>query len=323
MRRRDFITLVGGTAAWPLAVRAQQPMPVIGFLGSQSPDYYPDVFRAIRQGLKDSGYVDGEDVPIVSRLAEQQINRLPALAAELVQRRVTVIVTEGAAGAALVAKAATTTIPIVFAVVDDPVRLGLVTNLARPGGNLTGVNFLNAELAAKRLEILRELVPSAHRIAVLVNPNNAGLAEWDLDAAARAMGLKIVALNAGTSREIDAAFETFAKQRPDALLNSPDPFFRSRRVQMALLAARYGVPTVFALRDYVEAGGLMSYGTSFADAYRKVGIVVGRVLKGAKPADIPVEQSTKFELVINNQTARTLGLAVPPSLLARADEVIE
>jgi len=320
MRRRNFIALLGSVAAWPLAARAQQPRPVIGFLGSQSLDYYADLFRAIRQGIKDSGYLDGEDVPIVSRSADGQIDRLPALAAELVQRRVTVIVTE-AVSAALAAKAATTTIPIVFAVVDDPVRLGLVTSLARPGGNLTGVNFLNAELAAKRLEILRELVPSANRIAVLVNSNNA--AERELDAAARAMGLQIVVLNAGTSREIDAAFASFAKQRPDAVLNSPDPFFRSRRVQVALLAARYGVPTAFALRDYVEAGGLMSYGASLADAYRKVGIVVGRVLKGAKPADIPVEQSTKFELVINNQTARMLGLTVPPSLLARADEVIE
>jgi len=320
MRRRNFIALLGSVAAWPLAALAQQPRPVIGFLGSQSLDYYADLFRAIRQGIKDSGYLDGEDVPIVSRSADGQIDRLPALAAELVQRRVTVIVTE-AVSAALAAKAATTTIPIVFAVVDDPVRLGLVTSLARPGGNLTGVNFLNAELAAKRLEILRELVPSANRIAVLVNSNNA--AERELDAAARAMGLQIVVLNAGTSREIDAAFASFAKQRPDAVLNSPDPFFRSRRVQVALLAARYGVPTAFALRDYVEAGGLMSYGASLADAYRKVGIVVGRVLKGAKPADIPVEQSTKFELVINNQTARMLGLTVPPSLLARADEVIE
>jgi len=320
MRRRNFIALLGSVAAWPLAARAQQPRPVIGFLGSQSLDYYADLFRAFRQGLKDSGYADGEDVRIVSRSAENQIDRLPALAAELVQRRVAVIVTE-APGAALAAKEATATIPIVFAVVDDPVRLGLVTSLARPGGNLTGVNFLNAELAAKRLEILRELVPSANRIAVLVNSNNA--AERELDAAARAMGLQIVVLNAGTSREIDAAFASFAKQRPDAVLNSPDPFFRSRRVQVALLAARYGVPTAFALRDYVEAGGLMSYGASLADAYRKVGIVVGRVLKGAKPADIPVEQSTKFELVINNQTARMLGLTVPPSLLARADEVIE
>jgi putative ABC transport system substrate-binding protein len=321
MRRREFLGAIGGVAAaWPLAARAQQPMPVIGFLGSQSLDYYADLFRAFRQGLKDSGYVDGEDVPIVSRWAENQIDRLPALAAELVQRRVTVIVTE-APGAALAAKAATTTIPIVFAVADDPVRIGLVTSLARPGGNLTGVNFLNTELAAKRLEILRELVPSVRRIAVLVHP--AWSPDRDLDAAARAMGLQIVVVNAGTSREIDAAFASFAKDRPDALFSSPNPFFRSRRVQLVLLAARTGVPTAFALRDYAEAGGLMSYGASLADAYRKVGVAVGRVLKGAKPANIPVEQSTKFELVINNQTARMLGLTVPPSLLARADEVIE
>jgi putative tryptophan/tyrosine transport system substrate-binding protein len=322
MRRREFIAFLGGAATWPLVARAQQPMPVIGFLGSQSLDYYADLFRAIRQGLKDSGYADGEDVPIVSRSAENQIDRLPALAAELVQRRVAVIVTE-APGAALAAKAATATIPIVFAVVDDPVRIGLVTSMARPDGNLTGVNFLNAELAAKRLEILRELVPSVHRIAVLINPNGASSADQDLDAAARTMGLQIIVLNATTSREIDAAFASFARDRPDALFSSPDPFFRSRRVQMALLAARTGMPTAFALRDYAEAGGLMSYGASLADAYRKVGVAVGRVLRGAKPADVPVEQSTKFELVINNQTARMLGLTVPPSLLARADEVIE
>ena len=322
MRRREFITALGATALWSFGARAQQPMPVIGFLGSQSLDYYADLFRAIRQGLNDSGYADGEDVPIVSRSSENQIDRLPALAAELVQRRVTVIVTE-APGAALAAKAATATIPIVFAVVDDPVRIGLVTSMARPGGNLTGVNFLNAELAAKRLEILRELVPSVHRIAVLVDPNRAWPADRDLDAAARAMGLQIVVLNASTNREIDAAFASFTRERPDALLSSPNPFFRSRRVQMALLAARTDMPTAFALRDYVEAGGLMSYGASLADAYRKVGVAVGRVLRGAKPADVPVEQSTKFELVINNQTARMLGLTVPPSLLARADEVIE
>jgi putative ABC transport system substrate-binding protein len=324
MRRREFIVgLAGSAAAWPPAVRAQQSaMPVIGFLGSQSLDYYSDLFRAFRQGLKESGYVDGDNVAIMTRSAENQMDRLPALAAELVRRPVAVIVTE-AVGAALAAKAATATIPIVFTVVDDPVRLGLVTSLARPGGNLTGINFLNAELAAKRLEILRELVPSAHRIAVLVNPSFAWSAERDLDTAARAMGLQIVVLQASTSWEIDAAFATFAQQRPDALYSSPNPFFRSRRVQVALLAARYGIPTAFALRDYAEAGGLMSYGASLADAYRKLGVHAGRVLRGDKPADIPVEQSTKFELIINNQTARTLGLTVPPALLARADEVIE
>jgi putative ABC transport system substrate-binding protein len=327
MRRRELLALIGGATAapsiWPTAARAQQQsMPVIGFLGSQSLDYYADLFRAFRQGLKESGYVDGENVTIVNRSAENQLDRLPALANELVRRPVTVIVTE-AVGAALAAKSATTTIPIVFAVVDDPVRLGLVASLARPGGNLTGINFLNAELTAKRLEILRELVPSAGRVAVLVNPSGAESAVRDLDAATRTMGLQIIILKASTSREIDAAFAAFANERPDALFSSPDPFFRSRRVQVALLAARYGVPTAFALRDYAEAGGLMSYGASLADAYRKLGIHAARVLKGAKPADIPVEQSTKFELVINNQTARILGLTVPPALLARADEVIE
>jgi putative ABC transport system substrate-binding protein len=323
VRRRAFIAGLGGAAAWPLVANAQQTaMPVIGFLVSQPLDYYSDLLRALRQGLKESGYVDGDNVAIMTRSAENQIDRLPTLAAELVRRPVAVIVTE-AVGATLAAKAATATIPIVFATIDDPVRLGLVTSLARPGGNLTGVNFLNAELAAKRLEILRELVPSAHRIAVLVNPSFDWSAERDLDAAARTMGLEIVALQASTNREIDAAFATFAEQRPDALYISPNPFFRSRRVQMALLAARYGIPTAFALRDYTEAGGLMSYGASLAEAYRKVGVQAGRVLKGGKPADIPVEQSTKFELVINNQTARLLGLTVPPSLLARADEVIE
>jgi len=323
MRRREFLGVLGGAAVWPFAARAQQQAtPVIGFLGSQPLDYYADLFRAIRQGLKDSGYVDGEDVAIVSRSAENQIDRLPVLAAELIQRRVTVIVTEAPA-ASLAAKAATTTIPIVFAVVDDPIRLGLVTTLARPGGNLTGVNFLNAELAAKRLEILRELVPSARRIAVLANPSEAESSEPDLETAARAMGLQIAFFKPGTNREIDAVFAAFANDRPDALFSNPNPFFRSRRVQIALLAARTGVPTAFALRDYAEAGGLMSYGASIADAYRKVGVHVGRVLKGAKPADIPVEQSTKFELIINNQTARILGLNVPASLLARADEVIE
>jgi putative ABC transport system substrate-binding protein len=233
-----------------------------------------------------------------------------------------VIVTE-AIDAALAAKAATSTIPIVFAVVDDPVKLGLVASLARPGGNLTGINFLNGELTAKRLEILRELVPSASHIAVLVNPSGADSPLRDLDAAARTMGLDISVLKASTNREIDAIFATFAKERPDALFGSPDPFFRSRRVQLALLAARYGIPTAFALRDYAEAGGLMSYGANLADAYRKVGVHTGRVLNGGKPADIPVEQSTTFELVINSQTARILGLTVPPALFARADEVIE
>lgn len=325
MRRRKFIGLVGGAAAWPSAVRAQQQsMPVIGFLGSQPIESYADLFRAFGHGLKESGYAVGENVAIVSRSADDQLDRLPAMANELVRRPVTVIVTE-AIGATVAARAATTTIPIVFAVVDDPVKLGLVTSIARPGGNLTGINFLNTELTAKRLQMLRELVPSITRIAVLVNPTgpNAEGAIQSVQAAASVMRLQVLVLNASTNREIDAAFATFANGRPDALVSSPDPFFRSRRVQVALLAARYGVPTAFALREYAEAGGLMSYGASLTDAYRKLGAYAGRVLKGRKPADIPVEQSSKFELVINNQTARTLGLTVAPALLARADEVIE
>ena len=260
------------------------------------------------------------------RWAEGQNDRLPELVADLVRRRVAVIVTTGGVAAALAAKPATTTIPIVFGTGDDPVRLGLVASLARPGGNLTGINFFTAELAAKRLELLRELVPAATRVAVLVNPANATNTETtlrDVEPAARALGLQIHVLNASTSREIDAAFATFVRERPDALFVGPDPFFVSRRVQLANLAARYAVPMTSASRDFAEAGGLMSYGTNIADAYRQIGVYAGRILKGAKPADLPVVQASKFELVINAQTARMLGLTVPPMLLARADEVIE
>jgi ABC-type uncharacterized transport system substrate-binding protein len=327
MRRRQFIALVGGAAAaWPLGARAQQaPMPVIGFLDSRSPDAMADRLRAFRQGLKDSGYIEGENVAIVYRWAEDQIDRLPELAADLVRRGVAVIV-PGNTPTALMAKSATTTIPIVFAVGIDPVRTGLVASLARPGGNLTGINFFNLELAAKRLELLRELVPGAARAAVLVNPLNPANAETTLFAvpsAAHSMGLQIQVLNASTSHEIDAAFGTFVRERPDALFVGGDPFFTSRRIQLVHLATRHGVPATFPNRDYPAIGGLMSYGTSVSDAFRQAGIYTGRILKGAKPADLPVVQSSKFELVINHQTARMLGLTVPPMLLARADEVIE
>ena len=333
MRRREFILALGGAVAagpallWPRAVRAQQAaMPVVGLLDPTSPESYADLSRAVRQGLKETGYVEGENVAIAYRFADNQVDRLPDLATELVRRQVAVIAATGGPPSVLAAKAATTTIPIVFGVAQDPVALGLVASPARPSSNLTGISFLNTELAAKRLELLRELVPTTTRVAVLVNPTSAANVTTtlrDAEAAARAIGLQIQILNASTSGEIDAAFATFARERPDALFVSPDPFFRSRRVQLALLAARHAVPTTYALRDYPEAGGLMSYGASLADAYRQVGVYTGRVLKGAKPADLPVVQSSKFELVINRQTARTLGLTVPPSLLATADEVIE
>ena len=327
LHRREFITLLGGAAAWPLAARAQQPaMPVIGFLDSQSPEPTADRLRGFYRGLKESGYVEGENVVTVYRWAEGQNDRLPALATELVRRPVAVIAATGGTPAALAAKAATTTIPIVFAVPEDPVRLGLVASLARPGGNMTGINFFNVELAAKRLELLRELVPAAFHLAVLVNPTNVANTEAnlkDVQLAARAIGLQIEVLRAGTSREIDAAFATIGRERPDALFVGGDALFNSRRLQLALLAARHAVPATYASRDYPASGGLMSYGADVTDAFRQVGAYVGRILKGAKPAELPVVQSSKFELVINHQTARMLGLDVPPSLLARADEVIE
>jgi putative tryptophan/tyrosine transport system substrate-binding protein len=327
MNRRDFITLLGGaTVAWPLAARAQQPaMPVIGFLNSQSPDGFMEPLRGFRQGLKEAGYVEGENVAIEYRWAENQTDRLPVLAAELVRRQVAVITTMGSSPA-LAAKSATTAIPIVFNVGDDPVRVGLVASLARPGGNLTGINFFASELAAKRLELLRDLVPAATRVAVLVNPAEATIAETtlrDVKAAARGMGLQIQVLSVSTSREINAAFATLAQERPDALFVGGGPFFTARRVQLAQLAARYAVPAIFPQRQDAEVGGLMSYGASVTDAWRQVGVYTGRILKGAKPADLPVVQASKFELVINAETARMLGLAVPPSLIARADEVIE
>ena len=328
IERRTFITLLGGAVAWPLAARAQQPaMPVVGYLNSQSPTTFAHLAAAFRQGLKDTGFVEGDNVTIAYRWAENQIDRLPALATELVRRQVAVIVATGGTVVASAAKAATTTIPIVFITGDDPVKQGFVASFARPGGNLTGINFFGAELSAKRLGLLREMVPVATRFAVMVNPANAReIVEptlRDIETAAPAMGLQIQILNVGTSREIETAFATFVRDRPDALFVSLDPLFTGQRVQVVQLAARHAVPAIYGARDYPEVGGLMSYGASLADAYRQVGVYTGRVLKGAKPADLPVVQSTKFELVINLQTARMLGLMVPPSLLARADEVIE
>jgi putative ABC transport system substrate-binding protein len=329
MRRRDFITLIGGaTAAWPLAARAQQPAtPVIGYLNPTSPDNTQrDRLRAFREGLKEIGYVDGENVAFEYRWADNQLDRLPELAAELVRRRVAVIIASGGSAIALVAKRATTTIPVVFIVNEDPVKLGLVTSLARPSGNLTGINIFNAELTAKRLGFLREPVPGAIRVAVLVNLANAVIAETTLrevESAARATGLQIQVLNAGTSREIVAAFARAVGERLDALFVGPDPFLTARRVQLVHLASFHRLPATYSTRENVEVGGLMSYGTNFSDSYRKVGVYAGRILKGARPADLPVVQSSKFELVINAETARMLGLTVPPTLLSVADEVIE
>jgi putative ABC transport system substrate-binding protein len=328
IRRRKFITLLGGAAVtWPLTARAQQPaMPVIGFLNPTSPEANVGRLVAFRQGLKEAGYVEGENVAIDYRWAHGQIDRLPELAAELVRRRVAVIVAAAATSVALAARAATTTIPIVFAVGEDPVRLGLVASLARPGGNLTGVNFFNAELIAKRVELLRDLVPTAMRVAVLVNPTDATNSQTtlkDVEAAARVMGLQIQVLNASTSREIDAAFATLARERPDALFVNGDAFFNSRRLQLALLAARHAIPASYGSRDFPDYGGLMSYGTSITDAFRQVGVYTGRILRGTKPAELPVVQASKFELMINAQAARVLGLTVPDKLLVAADEVIE
>jgi putative ABC transport system substrate-binding protein len=327
IRRRQFITLLGGAAAaWPLAARAQQPaMPVIGFLGTGSPEVLADRLRAFRQGLSEAGYVEGENVAIVYRFAENQTDRLPELAADLVRRKVAVIAT-GGPPATFAAQAATASIPITFLVADDPVRLGLAVSLSRPGSNMTGINVFNAEVAAKRLELLRDLVPGVARIAVLANAADATMMETqlrDVDTAARAMALHMQTLKADTSGEIDAAFKTFGRERPDAVFVTTSPFLNGRRIQLAQLAAFHHLPATYALRDYAEAGGLMSYGSNIVDGYRQVGIYVGRVLKGAKPTDLPIVQASKFELVINMQTARMLDIVVPPTLLAIADEVIE
>ncbi len=327
MRRREFIGLLGGAAAaWPRAARAQQAMPVIGFLGAQERDTDADNLRAFRQALKDAGHVDGENLAIEYRWAENQMDRLPALATELVRKKVAVIVTVHGPNVALAAAAATNTIPIVFGVADDPIRLGLVASFARPGGNLTGINFVSVELVAKRLGLLRELVPTAARVAVLVNPASVEQTEStlrDVDLAARAIGLQIRVHNASTSGEIDASFAAFARERPDALFIASSPFFSSRRVQLVQMATRHAIPAAYAGRHFPEVGGLMSYGANLVDVWRQLGLHVSRVLKGAKPAETPVVRVDKFELVINHQTARMLGITVPAGLLARADEVIE
>jgi putative ABC transport system substrate-binding protein len=301
-------------------------MPVIGFLNPNSSDGHTERLRGLRQGLRETGYVEGVTIAIEYRWAEGQFDKLPSLAEELVRRQVGLIVATGGISSPAAAKAATTTIPIVFVVAEEPVRVGLVASLARPGGNLTGINFLNNELAAKRLGLLRELVPAAARVAVLVNPANATTAETTLrnvETAARAMGLQIQVINASTSREINLAFASLERERTDALFVGGDAFFNSRCVQIANLASRHGIPATYADRVLAEAGGLMSYGSSIVDAWRQAGVYTGQILKGAKPADLPVLQATKFEFVINAETARMLGLAIPPTLLAAADEVIE
>jgi putative ABC transport system substrate-binding protein len=327
MRRREFVALLGGAAAaWPVAARAQQPViPVIGFLHPISAEANAYGLAACRQGLKQAGFVEGENVVFEHRSAANQMDRLPALAADLVRRRVAVIVT-ATEPAIVAAKAAATSTPIVFITGQDPVRRGLVASLARPGGNLTGVNFLLLEVGAKRLELLRRLVPGAARVAVLVSPANAAITETTLqevEPAARALGLQIQVFKADTKSEIDVVFAELSRNRPDALFVSTGPFFDDRRVQLAHWATRTAIPAAFGIRQYADVGGLMSYGTSLAEAFHQVGLYIGRILKGTKPADLPVVQSTKLELVINHQTARIIGLTVPPTLLAIADEVIE
>jgi putative ABC transport system substrate-binding protein len=328
VRRREFITLLGGAAAaWPLAAGAQQAaLPVVGLVNGRSPEDAARNAAAFRKGLNETGYVEGQNVTVEYHWMEGQYQRLPSVMADLVRRRVAVIATPGFSLGAQAAKAATTTIPIAFGAGDDPVKLGLVASLSRPGGNATGINFFTAEVVAKRLGLLHDLVPKAVRIAVLVNPAQAAITETtlrDLPEAARALGLQIAVLNASSSREIEAAFATIVRDRMDALFVAGDGLFLSRRVQFATLAARHGIPGAHNFREEVEAGALMSYGTNTLDGWRQVGIYTGQILKGAKPADLPVSQLTKFEFVINLQTARALGIEVPNALQLLADEVIE
>jgi putative tryptophan/tyrosine transport system substrate-binding protein len=326
VQRREFIFALGGAAAtWPLKARAQQgPMPVVGFLRPGSPEPNAHLVAAFRRGLGETGYIEGRNVAVEYRWAHND-DRLPELAAELVRLRVAVIVTPGSTAAAAAAKSATTTIPIVFSAGGDPVQTGLVASLNRPGGNVTGVSSMSGELGAKRLELLQELVPRAERFAVLVNPNNPLTTAFvtDVRTAAAAIGRQIEVLTASTSHDIDTAFASSQQKGVDALVVNPDPLFVGRRVQLATLAARYAVPAIYPFRDDAEAGGLMSYGPSNTDLVRQAGIYTGRVLKGEKPADMPILRATRFDLIINLTTAKALGLEIPPTLLVRADEVIE
>jgi putative tryptophan/tyrosine transport system substrate-binding protein len=327
MKRREFITLLGGATVWPLAARAQQPaMPVIGLLGSESPDWYSDRLRAFREGLGETGYVEGRNVTIDYRWAEGRNDRLPPLAGELMQQQVALIVTLGNTASALAAKAATSTVPIVFRIGSDPVEVGLVASLARPGGNLTGVTTLGAEVGPKQLALLHEVVPAATVVALLVNPTNPALAETQsrvLPAAARALGLRLHVLNASTDREFDAVFESLAEMRAGALMIGVDAFFNSRSDRLAELAARHALPTISAYQDFTAAGGLMSYGGEIVTSSRQAGVYAGRILRGEKPADLPVMQSTKISLIINLKTAKALGLTIPAGILSIADGVVE
>jgi putative tryptophan/tyrosine transport system substrate-binding protein len=328
MRRRNFITLLGGAAAaWPLAARGQQPaMPVIGYIDAGSPEPAAQLLSAFRGGLGETGFVEGRNVAIEFRWAHNINERLPELAADLVRRRVAVIVAPQSTAAVMEAKAATRTIPIVFGTGADPVQAGLVTSLNRPGGNITGITFMNVDITAKRLGLLRELLPNATRFALLINPKNSVIAETsarDAATAASAMGREVEIVKASTNREIDAAFSVLKQKRVDALLVAPDTLMANRRVQIATLAVRDALPLIATQREFAEAGGLMSYGTNFMETYRQTGIYTGRILKGENPADLPVLRAAKFEFVINLQTARTIGLEIPPTLLALADEVIE
>jgi ABC-type uncharacterized transport system substrate-binding protein len=327
MRRRDFISIFGGAAAaWPLAARGQQPtMPVIGFLSSRSPSESASVEAAFREGLKEAGYIEGQNLHIAFRWADGQFARLPPLAEALVDLRVAVIVAVGGVNAAFAAKSATATIPIVFVVGVDPVANGLVASLNRPAGNITGVTVMSAELVLKRLELLRELAPKGAAVAMLVNPLSPESTHEikDVQVAAQTMGLQLKMFNASTLNELNTAFAAIAEQRPDALLVGTDPFFLLRREELTVLAARIGVPAIYPFREFAPSGGLISYGTNIASTYRQAGIYTGRILKGTKPAELPIMLPTKFQMVVNLKTAKVLGLEVPPMLIARADEVIE